>query len=144
MTSAAYPCTFTNFHCTLASTASSLLPLHVILKDLCTCSAEGEFKVNDSLLDKQYKNLQRQLHPDKFSTRSQVRLHLKANTRSGCRFTYIVYHLNGVLLQEERDLSDEASSLVNEAFNTLKHPLSRAEYIVRSSSSPLPVQATSC
>lgn len=66
------------------------------------CRAEGEFKINDTLLDRRYKDLQRQLHPDKFSTKSDL----------------------------ERERSEEASALVNEAFSTLKSPLKRAEYIV--------------
>jgi len=64
---------------------------------------DGEFSIDDSTLDRQYKHLQRQLHPDKFSNKSE----------------------------QEREMSAEASSLVNEAFGTLKSPLKRGEYLLK-------------
>eukprot|EP00126_Sphaerothecum_destruens_P003015 Sdes_comp16490_c0_seq1m5808 len=61
------------------------------------------FEIDLNLLETRYKNLQRLLHPDKFS--------LSKN--------------------EEKSHSAMQSSLVNRAFNTLKRPLSRALYLLR-------------
>ena len=39
-------------------------------------------------------------------------------------------------VQEEKAFSEEASSLVNTAYSTLKSPLDRATYLVRSAATP--------
>jgi molecular chaperone HscB len=54
-------------------------------------------------LDREYKELQKKLHPDKFATKSL----------------------------DEKLLSTNASSAINMAYHTLKDPVSRAEYMVR-------------
>ena len=59
-------------------------------------------KVNLKELSKRFRNVQAQIHPDKFSTRSQ----------------------------EEQSLSSEWSSLVNKAYKTLQTPILRGEYLL--------------
>jgi curved DNA-binding protein CbpA len=58
--------------------------------------------MDSSLLERNYKQLQRLLHPDKFATASP----------------------------QQRAFSDQQASAVNEAYDTLKRPLKRAQYIV--------------
>lgn len=60
------------------------------------------FDVNTAQLTEKYKELQWKLHPDKFSDVSE----------------------------EEKQLSEEQSSRVNEAYNTLLKPLSRGVYLL--------------
>ncbi|KOC66948.1 Iron-sulfur cluster co-chaperone protein HscB, mitochondrial [Habropoda laboriosa] len=54
-------------------------------------------------VQKKYKELQKQLHPDKFSNKSE----------------------------KEKQLSETLSSLVNEAYSTLIHPLKRGLYMLK-------------
>ncbi|KAJ1092649.1 hypothetical protein NDU88_005759 [Pleurodeles waltl] len=65
-------------------------------------NSERTFTVNVRTLQKQYRNLQRFLHPDYFSQKSQ----------------------------KERDLAEKQSSLVNKAYRTLLTPLSRGLYLL--------------
>lgn len=60
------------------------------------------FDVNDADLDKAYFGLQRQLHPDRFATRSA----------------------------REKALSQQQATSLNQAYETLKNPLKRADYLV--------------
>ncbi|KAL9980972.1 hypothetical protein ACROYT_G009621 [Oculina patagonica] len=60
------------------------------------------FDVNTTQLAEEYKKLQWKLHPDKFSE----------------------------LSKEEKSLSEEQSSLVNEAYHTLLKPLKRSLYLL--------------
>eukprot|EP01036_Dinobryon_divergens_P022973 gene22973-31279_t len=62
-----------------------------------------EFDIDSASLSLHYKDLQRLLHPDKFATRSE----------------------------EERDYSASASSSINQAYDILKSPVRRAEYMIR-------------
>ncbi|KAM3938033.1 iron-sulfur cluster co-chaperone protein HscB [Leptodactylus fuscus] len=64
----------------------------------CECS----FNVDVQDLQRKYRNLQRLLHPDYFSQKSQ----------------------------HERDISEKQSALVNKAYNTLLSPLSRGIYLL--------------
>lgn len=66
-------------------------------------SSERTFMVNVQKLQEQYRNLQRLLHPDYFSQKSQ----------------------------KERDLAEKQSSLVNKAYRTLLTPLSRGLYLLK-------------
>lgn len=61
-----------------------------------------EYNVDNKVLTKKYRNLQSQLHPDKFSSKSN----------------------------EEKDISQEFSSLLNKAYSTLSTPLNRALHIL--------------
>lgn len=63
---------------------------------------ERSFNIDVQDLQRKYRNLQRLLHPDYFSQKSQG----------------------------ERDISEKQSSLVNKAYNTLLSPLSRGKYLL--------------
>ncbi|XP_069817394.1 iron-sulfur cluster co-chaperone protein HscB [Dendropsophus ebraccatus] len=63
---------------------------------------DRSFNVDIQDLQRKYRNLQRLLHPDYFSQKSQ----------------------------RERDISEKQSSLVNKAYNTLLSPLSRGIYLL--------------
>lgn len=63
---------------------------------------ERSFNIDVQDLQRKYRNLQRLLHPDYFSQKSQ----------------------------RERDISEKQSSLVNKAYNTLLSPLSRGKYLL--------------
>lgn len=67
------------------------------------CSSEHTFEVDPSSLEARYKDLQKRLHPDRFSVASP----------------------------QEREHSADQASVVNQAFDTLKRPLKRAHYMVR-------------
>lgn len=66
-------------------------------------------------VNKKYKELQKQLHPDKFSTKSK----------------------------REKEISEKLSSLVNKAYSTLTHPLKRGLYMLRLSGTSIPEAITS-
>lgn len=61
------------------------------------------FHLDTAQLDRHYRELQAQVHPDRFSHSSDA----------------------------ERRLSMQWSTYVNEAYQTLKHPLSRARYVLQ-------------
>ncbi|XP_029040755.2 iron-sulfur cluster co-chaperone protein HscB isoform X1 [Osmia bicornis bicornis] len=61
------------------------------------------YDVTVSEVQKKYKELQKLLHPDKFSRKSE----------------------------KEKELSDHFSSLVNKAYSTLSHPLKRGLYMLK-------------
>ncbi|XP_017753067.1 PREDICTED: iron-sulfur cluster co-chaperone protein HscB, mitochondrial [Eufriesea mexicana] len=61
------------------------------------------YDINISEIQKKYKELQKVLHPDKFSTKSE----------------------------KEKQLSETLSTLVNEAYSTLLHPLKRGLYMLK-------------
>ncbi|XP_029634057.1 iron-sulfur cluster co-chaperone protein HscB [Octopus sinensis] len=63
---------------------------------------EEGFEIDSDILTRRYKDLQRILHPDKFSQKSEM----------------------------ERTFSAEQSSLVNLAYTTLLKPLSRGQYLL--------------
>ncbi|KAK9829232.1 hypothetical protein WJX72_004652 [[Myrmecia] bisecta] len=63
---------------------------------------EPTFDVDVGDLEKTYKSLQRQLHPDKFATQRE----------------------------EEKEYSAQQSALVNQAYNILRSPLRRAHYVL--------------
>ncbi|MBU2883624.1 co-chaperone HscB [Psychrosphaera sp. B3R10] len=61
-----------------------------------------DFQVDTNLLTQRYRDIQKKVHPDNFASGSD----------------------------RERLLAVQTSSEINDAFETLKHPLSRAEYMV--------------
>ncbi|KAK9904106.1 hypothetical protein WJX75_004707 [Coccomyxa subellipsoidea] len=61
------------------------------------------FDIDYRHLDQSYRALQFKLHPDKF----------------------------GLASKKEKSYSEEASSLINKAYDTLRSPLLRASYMVR-------------
>lgn len=62
-----------------------------------------QFEVDTALLDQHYRKLQSEVHPDKFVTASPA----------------------------ERLQSMQTATLANEAYQTLKHPTSRARYLLK-------------
>lgn len=71
---------------------------------LCPCSDAPTFAIDKTDLEKRYKNLQRSLHPDRFSAASE----------------------------KEKEISAVQASTVNHAYSLLREPLTRANCIVRS------------
>jgi molecular chaperone HscB len=67
------------------------------------------FDVNPSDLEQRYRELQRSLHPDRFAQATD----------------------------QERRLSVQGAALVNEAYQTLKSPLLRAQYLLELKGAPL-------
>ena len=67
------------------------------------------FKVDINKLSKKHRELQTQLHPDKYSTKSV----------------------------EEKEISENWSALVNEAYATLLNPMKRALYLLEFYGDPL-------
>jgi len=63
----------------------------------------AQFEVNVAALEKRYRQLQREVHPDRFAAASQV----------------------------EQRVSMQLATRVNEAYQTLKSPLRRAEYLLQ-------------
>jgi molecular chaperone HscB len=63
---------------------------------------ERSFDVDVEGLDKHYFDMQRHLHPDRFATRSA----------------------------QEKSLSQQQATAINDAYETLKEPLKRADYLV--------------
>ena len=63
---------------------------------------ERSFDVNVEGLEQHYFDMQRQLHPDRFATRSA----------------------------QEKSLSQQQATAINDAYETLKDPLKRADYLV--------------
>lgn len=61
------------------------------------------YDLDENVLAKKYKELQRYLHPDKFASRAK----------------------------QEQEISERYSSLVNEAYKTLLEPLTRGIYMLR-------------
>lgn len=61
-----------------------------------------QFELDGSLLSSQFRDLQRQFHPDKFATASE----------------------------RDRLLAVQKAAQINDAYQALKHPISRAEYIL--------------
>ncbi|GAD78456.1 co-chaperone HscB [Vibrio ezurae] len=61
-----------------------------------------QFKVDGSLLSSQFRELQRRFHPDKFATASE----------------------------RDRLMAVQKAATINDAYQTIKNPISRAEYIL--------------
>ncbi|CAK2432593.1 (Fe-S) cluster biosynthesis co-chaperone HscB [Vibrio crassostreae] len=61
-----------------------------------------QFQLNGSLLSSQFRDLQRQFHPDKFATASE----------------------------RDRLLAVQKAAQINDAYQVLKNPISRAEYLL--------------
>jgi hypothetical protein len=61
-----------------------------------------KYQINTEQIEQKYRNLQKQMHPDKFATYSN----------------------------DEKLISIENSSLINQAISTLKSPIDRANYLV--------------
>lgn len=68
----------------------------------CLLGIPEAFDINYLRLESEYKNLQKQLHPDKFTMKSN----------------------------EERERSTHNSSVVNQAYQIIKSPVDRAVYLV--------------
>ncbi|XP_077298508.1 iron-sulfur cluster co-chaperone protein HscB-like protein, mitochondrial [Arctopsyche grandis] len=71
---------------------------------------DEHFRLDESALAKKFKDLQKVLHPDKFNNKTRA----------------------------EQKISEEYSSLVNKAYSTLLHPLSRGTYILQLKGHELP------
>ncbi|CAC5408821.1 hscB [Mytilus coruscus] len=75
-------------------------------------SLDDNFDVDTTLLSQKYKELQKLLHPDKHTLKSE----------------------------EEKRLFEEQSSLVNKAYSTLIKPLNRALYMLEQAGHPIEEQ----
>lgn len=71
---------------------------------------EPKFHLDDAALEKNYRDLSRKLHPDKFA---------KASPR-------------------ERRFSTEQTTLLNQSLKALRNPVARAEYLLKSNGLPVP------
>lgn len=71
------------------------------------------YDINPAELEANFKNLQKVVHPDLFSTKSPV-----------------ILCLSGIHCQEEKRVSEKVSSTLNIAHNKLKDPVTRAAYLV--------------
>lgn len=80
----------------------------------CCCSQQSTFDLDPTALEKRYKLLQWQLHPDKSVSKTR----------------------------QEQEYSAEQASLINQAYGVLRSPLSRANYMV-SSGNDVPVMPDS-
>ncbi|KAK1127426.1 hypothetical protein K0M31_003964 [Melipona bicolor] len=76
-------------------------PENLTYFDLIGISRSYDVKITE--IQKKYKELQKLLHPDKYSTKSE----------------------------KEKQLSENLSSLVNKAYTTLTHPLKRGLYMLK-------------
>jgi molecular chaperone HscB len=63
---------------------------------------ESGFQLDEAMLARRYRELQRVIHPDRYANATE----------------------------QERRLSIQGASLINQAFETLKDPLARAEYLL--------------
>ena len=66
-------------------------------------SLPAGWKIDRALLDSRYRKLQQNFHPDRFATRGDV----------------------------EKRLAMQTTSLINQAYDTLKSPLKRAQYLLQ-------------
>lgn len=93
------------------------------------------YDVDLNLIDVNYRNLQKLVHPDKFSvSKSNIALPISSsstivNTGSS------VENSNKPIEKDDRSISLENSAFINHANHVLKSPVERAFYIV---STPLP------
>lgn len=72
---------------------------------------------------------QQQVHPDSYAQKSSVSTTSQMRTWNGCRsLSHPKVHI--FRLQEEYQLAQTQSSYLNKAYNTLKEPLARAQYML--------------
>lgn len=84
------------------------------------------YDVKVTEIQKKYKELQKLLHPDKFGTKSEVSAVLIIIDILICLSQNIHF-----FLQKEKQFSETLSSLVNNAYSTLIHPLKRGLYMLK-------------
>jgi hypothetical protein len=96
------PCAYHHALCVPPRPVFPLCSLALPPTPLILCSAEPTFDVDAAVLERRYKLLQWQLHPDKAVGRSF----------------------------EEQRFSAEQAALVNQAYGVLRSPLPRANYLV--------------
>lgn len=89
------------------------------------------FQIDEKLLEKQYLQLQKKLHPDKYTTAEQV-LSLCCCWRARCDGEKLIAvcdrrHHD----QEDKRASMLNSSVINMAYQLLSSPTQRAAYLVR-------------
>ena len=82
------------------------------------------FDVNLAQLEKQYKNLQKKVHPDLQSGREDVRDGACFAQRSAT----LLYAL--ILVQGEREIADDISAQCNDGYQILRDPIQRGQYLV--------------
>lgn len=81
------------------------------------------FNVDPVDLKHRYRELQRVIHPDKWSGKGNVRASAVISQVSGSHDSIILKDVQGVAV--------ELSSIVNKAYGTLLNPYTRAEYIMQ-------------
>ena len=81
--------------------------------------------MDSAALDRQYRKLQSQLHPDRFGNEAQASWTALQRMSASCTNTEAPCFLQAV-----QDTASDHSALVSQAYTTLKSPLQRAKYVV--------------
>jgi molecular chaperone HscB len=86
-----------------------------------TPKSPNPFIINESQLKNTFRRMQRYIHPDLWASQGEVRY-----TKEVCPPKFQV----DVISQDKTHVARDLSGLVNEAYNTLRQPLSRIRYIL--------------
>ncbi|XP_048513578.1 iron-sulfur cluster co-chaperone protein HscB isoform X3 [Athalia rosae] len=127
------------------SNCNALQELHKDFNYFKLIGINEDYDVDTSEVNSKYRRLQNLLHPDRFSNSSEASNYLLA------KFFFLIllffatisgFFSSIVLLQKEKELSENLSSLVNKAHSTLLHPLKRGLYMLRLNNLDIPEGST--